>query len=578
MVISYGLEVMDIRKFIKFVFFMALFGGVAYYAYQFTQREVPNTEYVGIAHYNQDKPIFYQGELFTVSASGKKEQLMLPLEFLRTHIDPNIIYEKSSESVIVTTDQKVVRLRTQGLTSTINEKPFKLSFPIEVREDNVYIPIAPILDLYDLDIREDNQTGIVSVAQAGEPLQWGKIQMKDKEETIPLRTGPSIQEPILGDLSREDDVVIWDEDNGWYQVQALNGLTGYVQKSQVRLEQIETVPKKKDPVKPHVPWKPTGGKINMTWEHVTNKNPDTSKIDPMPGLNVISPTWFHLKDGEGNLANNADRSYVQWAHQQNLQVWALVDNGFDPDRTHEALSTYDRRMNMIKQLLSFAQMYNLQGINIDFEDVYLKDKQNVVQFVREFTPLAHEQGLVVSIDVTAKSSSERWSMFLDRKALAETVDYMMLMGYDEHWGSSPVAGSVASLPWVENSLVRILEEDDVPPSKLVLGVPTYTREWTEEQVDGKTKVSSRAIFMSRQERTIREQNLTPVFLEDVGQNYVEYKDGNATKKIWMEDAVSMKLRVELVKKYDLAGIASWRRGYESPDIWTVIEETLNQRP
>lgn len=557
---------------------LILLVGTGYYAYSLTQREVPSKEHVGIEYYGKDKPLFYKGEMFEQSALGKGEALKLPFDFISTHIDSSITYDKASQSVIVTTQDKVVRLRTDGQTSTINQKPIKLRFPIEKQEDTVYIPVDPIMDLFDLEIKEDEQTGIVTVAHAGDPLQWGLVEAKKKDKLIPMRTGPSVTEPILSDLSSDTTMIIWNESNEWYHVQLENGLTGYVQKINVRLDRIETVPHKKKPVEPFVPWKPTGGKINMTWEYVTGKNPDTSQIGPMPGLNVISPTWFHLADAEGNLKNNADPAYVTWAHSRNLQVWGLVDNAFDPKLTAQALSTYDRRMTTIKQLLSFAKLYKLQGINIDYENVNTSDKQNMIQFVRELTPLAHEQNLVVSMDVTPKSQSEGWSLFLDRRALAESLDYMILMGYDEHWGSSPVAGSVASLPWVEAALTRILDEDDVPPSKFILAVPTFTREWTEEQVNGKTKVSSKAIYMSRQDRTIKEQKLTPTYLEDIGQNYVEYKEGSLVKKIWMEDKVSMKNRVELVKKYNLAGVATWRRGFEAPEIWDVIQETLTTRP
>ncbi|WJH37142.1 glycosyl hydrolase family 18 protein [Paenibacillus sp. CC-CFT747] len=305
---------------------------------------------------------------------------------------------------------------------------------------------------------------------------------------------------------------------------------------------------------------------------------DTTKIGPMPGLNVISPQWFHLLDGEGNLQNLADPAYLKWAHDRGYQVWALFSNGFEPKRTAEALSTYDRRMKMIKQLLAYAEMYSLQGINIDFENIYLKEKENLVQFVREMVPLLHEQNLVVSIDVAVKDGSEMYSRFMDRRAVGEVVDYMMVMTYDEHWATSPKAGSVASLPWVEKGIVQIIKEDAVPPSKLLLGMPFYTRVWTEQPKDGKTAVTSKAVSMEAVQKIIEEKKLTPAWDEEAGQNYVQYTEDDKTVKIWIEDAVSVKSRVDLAKKLDLAGVASWSRAFETPDIWTVIQETLEKRP
>jgi spore germination protein YaaH len=228
---------------------------------------------------------------------------------------------------------------------------------------------------------------------------------------------------------------------------------------------------------------------------------------------------------------------------------------------------------MIKQLLSFAQMYQLEGINIDFENVALKDKVNLVQFVRELSPFLHEQGLVVSIDVTVKDGSDTYSKFMDRRAVNDSVDYMMVMSYDEHWSTSQTAGSVSSLPWVEKGITRIIEEDAVPASKILMGLPFYTRIWTEQD-----KVTSKTVSMEVVQKLIKDKKLTPVFDIASGQNYVEYTEGNKKMKIWIEDAKSMQSRIELAKKLDLAGVASWSRSFETPDIWTVIQSGLEKRP
>lgn len=563
-----------LRRLIVFLFVVAIAGACSYYwyltYYPSNERAVP--DYGGMK-----KPVFYRGELLEDEAVGEKESLKLPLQFVKEKADPSIVYESASDSVIITTKDKVIRMKTNVLTATVNEKPLQLKFPIVKNGDELYLPIEPVKQYYGLTVLESADTGNVIVHLQGDNVQWGKVNGGSKGTTAAMRKSPDIKSPILVDLQPDEQVMIWSEKNDWYFIQQTNGTIGHVRKKDVVLDRVETIPEQPD-VKPFIPWKPVGGKINMTWEQVTTKNPDTTKIGPMPGLNVISPTWFHLLDGEGNLKNLADASYVQWAHSQNYQVWALFSNGFNPKITTEALATYDKRMKMIKQLLAFAQMYKLQGINIDFEDVYLKDKANLTQFVREMTPLMHEQGLVVSIDVTTKSTSENWSLFYDRPALSAIVDYMMVMTYDEHWASSPVAGSVASLPWVEKGILQMLNEEKVPASKLVLGVPYYTRIWTEQTNNGKKEVSSRAVFMDTVPNLIKEKGLKTTFSAETGQNYVEYTENGKLNKVWLEDETSMKARIELVKKYDLAGVASWRRGYESPGIWDAIKQTLEKRP
>jgi spore germination protein YaaH len=561
------------RLFLFLILMIGLGAAASYWAYS---EWMPNSELKPM-DYAGRKPIFYQGRQLEGQALGQNESLKLPLSIVQEVIDPSIIYEKSSDSVIITTKDKVIQLKTNQLSGMINQKPLSLHFPVEIKDGTVYIPIAPLTQLYPMELRENTSTGAVQLLKGGDVLQWGKAGGRKSNDRYAVRHEPNIKSPMVAGISEHEAVMIWEEQNGWFRVQLNNGWFGYMRKNDVVLDHVEVI-KPQQPQEAFVPWKPLGGKVNLTWEQVERRNPDTSKIPAMPGLNVISPTWFHLADGNGTLRNHADAAYVKWAHDRGLQVWALFSNSFDLELTTQALSTYDKRMNMISQLIQFAQMYKLQGINIDFENVYVKDKANFTQFVREMVPLLHEQGLVVSIDVTIKGGSETWSQFYDRKALGEVVDYMMVMTYDEHWASSPIAGSVASLPWVEKGIVRIMNEDQVPASKLVLGVPYYTRIWTETTVDGKPKVTSRAVGMEFVRKLIADKKLTPVFSESTGQHYVEYKEGNTLNKIWIEDDVSMKARAELVKKYDFAGIASWKRGLEQPSTWNVISETLSRKP
>ncbi|MDB5055976.1 MAG: glycosyl hydrolase [Bacilli bacterium] len=539
----------------------------------------PNSLHVKPDFHGLDKPLFYRGELMELPAMGDQETLKLPFDVVSKFIDPTLLYEKNSDSVIITTQDKVIRLKTNQLTGLINEKPFTLRFPVEKAGDNVYLPIEPLRKYYQIDLRESEDTGAVLLMKEGDTVQWGKLisEQNHPKDQYALRSKPTIKAPIYADLKQAEAVMIWGEDNGWYRVQLANGTMGYVQKTQVVLDHIEMIPKQAEK-QDFVAWKPLGGKINLTWQQVNKKTPDTAAIKAMPGLNVISPQWFHLIDGKGSLQNLADAAYVKWAHAQGLQLWALFGNATEQKQTTEALSTYDTRMNMIKQLVSFAQLYHLEGINIDFENVALRDKANMVQFVREMTPFLHEQGLVVSIDVTVKDGSDSYSKFMDRQAIAEVVDYMIVMTYDEHWAADQTSGSVASLPWVEKGIKQIMSEDAVPASKIVLGVPFFTRIWTEQNKDNKTVVTSKAVSMDAVLKIIKDKKLTQTFDAASGQNYVEYTEGDKKMRIWIEDAMSMQSRMDILKRLDLAGVGSWSRSLETPDIWTTIKNALEKKP
>lgn len=560
------------------LFIMIMAAAAGWLLYQVWEERKPNDEHVAPSFNGNPKPIFHQSVMLELPAAGSGDSLKLPLGLVKEHFDPYIYYEEQSQSIIITTADKVVRFRTDQLTAWVNEQPIALTFPVEMIDDQLYIPVQMIQDYYRFAVREHPDTGAVLLLKEGDMLQWAEAAVRGEEQTsVALRTEPTIKAPIMADLEQGKRLMVLEDLQDWLRVQLEEGWIGYVPKREVILAQPEVFRFEEAP-QPPIPWKPLGDYINLTWEHVVSRNPDTSKIGQMPGLNVVSPTWFYLADDDGTVGNKASHDYVKWAHERGYQVWGLFSNDFDPDRTKAVLANHDTRMHVIKQILHYAKNYNLQGINIDFENVYLEDKHNMTQFVRELTPYLHEQGLVVSIDVTIRGGSPMWSLFLDREALGKTVDYMMVMTYDEHWASSPVAGSVASLPWTEKGIADIIREDHVPPSKLLLGVPYYTRIWSEERVDGKTKVSSRAVGMSFIENLMREKKLVPVYDEQTGQDYVEYEEDGARKRIWIENETSIKARMEIVKKYELAGIASWRRGFETPNIWTVIQETLEKKP
>ncbi|WP_274365469.1 glycosyl hydrolase family 18 protein [Paenibacillus thermotolerans] len=538
----------------------------------------PNKEHI-TPSYGSDKPIFYEGKLAETGAKGNGESLLVPLTVLQELIDSNIMYEKDTNSIIITTENRVVRLQSEQLDAWVNDKPFQLRFPAADVDGELYVPIEPLERFYGVRFAEAEDTGIVTLRKPNDVITWLAAPAAEDGKTlqIPVRLEPSIKSPIVSEVRSGGRAAVWGETDGWYYVQLANGHVGFAEKKHLEYSGVETVsaPASEEPANGYVPKRPMGEKVVLTWEQVYTKTPDPSRFGPMEGLNVVSPTWFHLLNAEGALENRgADPAYVSWAHNRGYQVWALFTNRFDPELTAQALSTYDRRMNMARQLVSWSKLYKLDGINIDFENVNVEDGPLLTQFVRELTPLLHEAGATVSIDVTFAGGSANWSRFLDRKALAEAVDYMMVMAYDEHWASSPKAGSVASLPWVERGVKALLEEHGVPRQKLVLGIPFYTRIWTEETIDGKTKVSSKAVGMEAVQNLISEKKLTPAMDHESGQHYVEFKENNTVKKIWIEDETSVKARVELALKYDLAGIAAWSRGFERPTVWQTIQGTL----
>jgi spore germination protein YaaH len=520
-------------------------------------------------------PILFEGKQHG-NAQIEGDSLFIPLTFLQKKIDNTILYDEKSESVIITTAQKVIQMPTDSLTFFVNEKPVELQIsPIISKKGEIYVALDPLLSYFPIQYKILGENTIW-IQKDGDKYLSAKItDKKVHEEKLRLRTLPSWQSPYTESVKLREQVMIEGEKEGFYLIRKDNGVSGYLKKEFVQKDkevEIEIQQNNEPRTIPKIE-----GPIHLTWEAVYSKNPDHTQIPEMNGVNVISPTWFSLSGKDGSIKNLASLEYSKWAQSKGYQVWGLFSNSFDPVLTHEALKDFETRQTIIRQLLYFSQMYQLQGINFDIENVNQEDGQLVTQFMREATPYFHEAGLVVSMDITfSAGDNNNWSSFYERNKLSSIVDYLIVMAYDEHWGPASGAGSVSSLPWVDVNLQKLLTE--VPNDKLILGVPLYTRLWKEQLLEnGEIEVTASALSMEKAKEWIGEKGLQPTFDPISGQNYAEFYDEHekATYKMWIEDELSLKKRAELAISYQLAGVATWSRFFGDHTAWTALNLNSN---
>jgi spore germination protein YaaH len=491
--------------------------------------------------------------------------VLISYNIIKENLDPYIFWDPGENKVTITTYNKTVRLKTDSLTAMINTKPVEISFPVKVL-DEPYIPIRLLEELYGISVKVLSEHNRVIIDKQLPVRKMAGIRGRE----IAVKLSPSWFSPTVEKMKQGQKLIVYGNEKGWYQVRTEDGVVGFVPGKKLEVFEMNFELKK---APEQFKWNPGRGKLNMVWDYIHSSTPDMRREKAPKGLDIISPTWFSITDGRGTIESKADISYIEWAHKNNLAVWALIDNSFDPDITHEFLESSETRENIIRQILMYAELFHLDGINIDFENINLEDKRLLVQFMRELVPIMHEAGITVSQDITVKSQSANWSLCYDRKELGKTVDYLILMAYDEHWASSPESGSVASIGWVERGIKSLLE--DVPPEKVILGLPFYTREWEETPgSDGTPVVKSKALSMAQARETLKKNKARMSWDETSGQNFAYYTKGDSVYKIWLEDERSIKLKTSLVKKYNLAGTAAWRKGFEEPAIWDVIFEVL----
>lgn len=552
-----------------FVSFFLVFSSLFLLLYPFPSKEK-------VIYTDKQMPIIYENQIFQDEAIQIEGQTYLPYSLLMK-IDPTLMFDEKSNSLIVTTKDKVIQYPNEKLQYFLNSQPYSIELPVLTEQNgNRYVQYEPIKQLYSIEVNFKEETNIVQINKAGDVLVPAIVHNEQKDHILRLRSNPNLTSPYVAEVASGETVYVEKEENNFLYVRKDNGYAGYLKKNAVEIQALTTVEleheREETVYHPEVEWP-----IHLTWEAVYSKNPNTSELPSMPGVNVVSPTWFHITNDDGDIRSLASSTYIEWAKSRDYQVWALFSNDFDPERTHNTLKNFETRQKMIQQLLHYSQMYELEGINVDFENVNYDDRHLITQFMRELTPYMHQAGLIVSMDITFISGSENWSMFYEREKLAEIVDYLVVMAYDEHWASSPVAGSVSSFPWVESNLERLLEV--IPNERLILGVPLYTRIWTEQITEGgNIEVRSKAYSMDYIQEWLSEHNLTPVYDEATGQNYAEYFDAEEqiTYKVWIEDEMSLAKRAQLVHKYQLAGVGSWSRFFGSDQSWGEIEKSLNQ--
>lgn len=390
-----------------------------------------------------------------------------------------------------------------------------------------------------------------------------------------------------GDTSESDGID--DTSAEWLEVMTEKGIRGYVQSAKVK-EGSPTllVPNKEQPSYSHIS---LGEKVCLGWQLMTNTagNSDISeKIKGTKGLNVISPTWYVVDDISGNLTSYASKEYVNAAHNNDLQVWALI-NDFSTDESGvsyvlEALADTDSRTNIIDSLMSEADKYGFDGINVDFEKISLAYGKDYVQFIRELSVACRNKGVVLSVDMYVPMS---YNQYYNRADVGEVADYLIIMGYDEHWAGCSEAGSVASISYVKNGINNTIKTVDA--DRVINAVPFYTRIWTEtytdtpdgsgiyveDPVNGNYILTSRAVGMNAAEDDLEAGGGEKIWQEDIGQYYGTYEKGDSFVRIWLEEERSIETKLNAMDEAGLAGVACWQLGFEKPEVWDVIQTYLN---
>lgn len=400
---------------------------------------------------------------------------------------------------------------------------------------------------------------------------WEEHQAADIRKDTAVRYQGGVKSDILTEVAAGDKVTVLEEMENWSKVATEDGFLGYVENKRLENVRSETLIPVTDYAEPEYTSVRRDYKINLGWHQVTTEAANStlsSVLEGVSGMNVISPTWFFLSDNEGNFVSIGSTSYVEEAHSRGLEVWALLDNfTYDVD-TREILSYTSKRTKLIEGLIAEALALGVDGINVDLEQIPSDAGEDYIEFIRELSIPCRANGLVLSVDNYVPKD---YNAHYHWKEQGIVADYVIIMGYDEHYGGSQEVGSVASINYVEDGISTMVQS--VSPEKVINAVPFYTRIW--ETSGGEVK--SQAVGMSAAETFLAERGVTASWDETTCQNYAELQDGDAFYQVWLEDAQSLEVKMNIMKKYGLGGVAAWKLGYESghPEVWEVLSGFVN---
>lgn len=517
---------------------------------------IPSSEKMDLNEYYGEMA---DGEIALVIGTEKLEErglvdgdrVYLPLDVVNTYLNQRYYWDSANQQILYATPSE---LTSASASSEAGDK-------VWVKDDKVYLNLTYVQEFTDLDAYITKDPYRIAIQYKFKNVKTVTVK---KNTSIRYRRG--IKSAILTSVKKGTKLRLIEEMENWDQVATDDGYIGYIDKKKVG--EAEKTKFERSFKREQYSYLTMDSKVNMVWHQVTSTDANAYFADAtanMTGVNVISPTWFYLTDTSGNIASIASADYVSQAHEKGLQVWGLIDNFTQEVSTTETLSSTAARQNIISQLIQAAQDVGMDGINVDFESLSEDVGTHFLEFLRELSIECHKNNLVLSVD---NPVPEDFTSHYDRAEQGRVVDYVIIMGYDEHYVGSE-AGSVASLPWVEQGIQDTLKE--VPAKRVINAIPFYTRLW--RTTGG--NVTSEAIGMDQAQQTIADNNVETYWDKTTSQNYGKYDIDNSTYQIWLEDAQSVAEKVKLVSKYDLAGVSAWKLGFENNGIWQVISDNLN---
>lgn len=529
-------------------------------------RYKPGTEYMaGNEYFNltdeNSVALIQNGELLEEQAVLIGGEPYAAYTYVESQLNSCFYWDEETKGILLTTSGGVQTLLPSD--AAVAKTPGGQPAVQQESDGKVYISLDVVKEYTDLDYAYYSDPNRVVIRNEWDGVEQATVQ----SDTAQVRQKGGIKSLILADVQKGDTLLYLENLDNWCKVMTADGYTGYIRTEDIsEPEAIEARTAKKDSYERIT----RDHKINLVWHQSTSTESNDAMAEmtaEMTGVNVISPTWFSVTDETGTISSLASADYVKLAHEAGREVWGLIDNFNEAFDETTDLAYASVRSRIIEQLLAEAASCGMDGINVDFENLKEAGIPHYLQFLRELTSAAHAQNLVVSVDTPVPQA---YTMYYQRGEQARFVDYMIVMAYDEHFAGSEEAGSVSSLPFVQQAVEEMTRV--MPADQVICGIPFYTRVWTEKF--GQSAITSEVLGMDGAKNYAKENQMTETWDASLGQNVATVETSDARYTIWMEDEQSMEEKLKVIQSADLAGVAEWKLGFECADVWSLISEYI----
>lgn len=529
-------------------------------------RYKPGTEYMaGNEYFNltdeNSVALIQNGELLEEQAVLIGGEPYAAYTYVESRLNSCFYWDEETKGILLTTSGGVQTLLPGD--AAVAKTPGGQPAVQQESDGKVYISLDVVKEYTDLDYAYYSDPNRVVIRNEWDGVEQATVQ----SDTAQVRQKGGIKSLILADVQKGDTLLYLENLDNWCKVMTADGYTGYIQTEDIsEPEAIEARTAKKDSYERIT----RDHKINLVWHQSTSTESNDAMAEmtaEMTGVNVISPTWFSVTDETGTISSLASADYVKLAHEAGREVWGLIDNFNEAFDETTDLAYASVRSRIIEQMLAEAASCGMDGINVDFENLKEAGIPHYLQFLRELTSAAHAQNLVVSVDTPVPQA---YTMYYQRGEQARFVDYMIVMAYDEHFAGSEEAGSVSSLPFVQQAVEEMTRV--MPADQVICGIPFYTRVWTEKF--GQSAITSEVLGMDGAKNYAKENQMTETWDASLGQNVATVETSDARYTIWMEDEQSMEEKLKVIQSADLAGVAEWKLGFECADVWSLISKYI----